>query len=81
MGKIDKIVKNVDYTVNKVDNVLHTRLIIAIIMIIDGIGYVINYNRTMESMSKGIGEAIFIASLLILITNLTTNKKDFKSIK
>ena len=80
MGKIDKVVQNAEFTINKVDTVLNSRLVIAVIMIIDGIGYINNYDRTLVSMSKGIAEAVFIASALILITNLTTNKKDLKSI-
>ena len=80
MGKIDKISKNIDYTTKKIDTVMNSRLIIAIFMIVDGIGYIIDNNRTMESMSKGVGESVFLASLTILITNITTNKRDFKSI-
>jgi hypothetical protein len=46
MGKLDKISKNIDYTSKKIDTIMHSRLIIAIFMIVDGIGYIIDHNRT-----------------------------------
>lgn len=77
---IDNISKNIDYTSKKIDNIMHKRLIVAVFMIVEGFDYIIHSNKTTISMSRGVGEAVFLAALFILITNIADKKRDLKSI-
>ena len=74
----EKITKNLEFTTKKIDTILNSSLVIAIFMIYDGIKYIINPSKGIISLTKGIGLSVFLASTIILITDIINKKKEVK---
>lgn len=65
---------------NKVNIIMRNRLIIAILLIVDGINFILNPNGSMRDMARGIAIAVFIGSFTLLMTNLFSKNKSMKTI-
>ena len=66
--------KAVDQGVQKVQDILRNRLIVAILLLIQGISFVINPAKAMEGLAKSVAMSLIIASAGILIGYITTRK-------
>ena len=76
----DEAKKKIEDMSNKINILMRNRLIIAILLIVDGINFVLNPNGSMRDMARGVVLLVFIASITLLITNLFSKNKSIKSI-
>ena len=65
---------------NKINIIMRNRLIIAILLIVDGINFILNPNGSMRDMARGIAFVVLIGSFTLLITNLFSKNKSIKTI-
>ena len=65
---------------NKINIIMRNRLIIAILLIVDGINFILNPNGSMSDMARGIALVVLIGSFTLLITNLFSKNKSIKTI-
>lgn len=65
---------------NKVNIIMRNRLIIAILLIVDGINFILNPNGSMRDMSRGIALVVLIGLFTLLMTNLFSKDKSIKTI-
>ena len=65
---------------NKINIIMRNRLIIAILLIVDGINFILNPNGSMRDMARGIALVVLIGSFTLLITNLFSKNKSIKTI-
>ena len=80
--KINKenILKNIDFTSKKIDIILHSKLILAAFMILDGINFILYPDRSMNGMAQTVASTAFLAAGAIIITYIKTEKKDIKTL-
>lgn len=76
----DSKIKKLENVSNKVDIIMRNRLIIAILLIVDGITFIFNPNASLAGMSRNIIIIVLLASFTTLITNISSKTKDIKSI-
>lgn len=76
----NKVRNKIENIANKVDIIMRNRLIIAIFLIVDGINFILKPNSSMHDMARSVALFVFLASGTLLITNITSSKKDKKSI-
>lgn len=76
----DNTVKKVENISNTVDIIMRNRLIIAFFLIVDGITFILNPDTTLSGMAQNIILILILASLSVLIANLTAKVKDAKTI-
>lgn len=82
MKKLDfnKVTDKIENTANKIDIIMRNRLVIAILLIVDGISFILNPNNSIDEMAKSVAIFVLLASGTLLITNISSSKKDKKSI-
>ena len=78
--KLHKLDKNIDFTIKSIDKIMHTKIILAIFMIIDGINYILHPDRTIYYMSRTVAQDAFLAAATIIITFISTKNRDIKSL-
>lgn len=78
--KLHKLDRNIDYTTKMIDKIMHTKIILAIFMIIDGINYISHPDRTIYYMSRTVAQDAFLAAATIIITFISTKNRDIKSL-
>lgn len=78
--KLHKIDRNIDYTSKMIDKITHTKIILAIFMIIDGIDYISHSDRTIYYMTRNVAQDAFLAASTIIITYIGTKNRDIKSL-
>lgn len=72
--------KKVDKATDTINVIMRNRLIIALLLIADGINFIVNPANSIDEMARSIIMIVFFATLAIFITNLTSKEKDKKSI-
>lgn len=78
--EINKITEKIEETSKKFDVIMRNRLTIAILLIVDGVNFIINPGGTIEFIARMIIFFVFIASCSVVITNFSSNKRDVKSL-
>ena len=79
MGEIN--LKDVIEKVSKqIDSMMHNRLVLSILMISDGVWFIIDPKYQMDFTSRIIAFFAIVASVTIIITNIKSKKKDTKSL-
>lgn len=79
-SNLDNTAKAVEDISNKVDIIVRNRLVIAILLMVDGITFILNPNSTLGEMAKNIIILVLFAAFSIFITNLVSKTKDVKTI-
>jgi uncharacterized membrane protein HdeD (DUF308 family) len=83
MGKkinYDKVLKKIEKATKIIEIIMRNRLIIALLLIIDGITIILNPNSSLVAIARSIILIVLLAAFSTLIANLCTRKKDIKSI-
>ena len=80
--KINKenISKNIDFTSKKIDIILHSKLILAAFMILDGISFIMYPDNSMNGMAQTVASCAFIAAGAIIISYIKAEKRDIKTL-
>lgn len=79
-NEFKKITAKVNDASKQVDSIMHNRLIIAILMIVDGINFIIKPMNSMSLMARIVAIYVFGASVALIITNIKSKNRDIKSI-
>ncbi len=77
---LDDAAKKVEDISNTVNTISKNRLIIAFLLIVDGITFLLNPDTTIDGMAKNIIMLVGFATLTIFLTNAFAKKKDVKTI-
>lgn len=83
MGKkinYDKVLKKIESVTKTIEIIMRNRLIIALLLIIDGITIILNPNSSLVAIARSIILIVLLAAFSTLIANLCSRKKDIKSI-
>lgn len=64
---------------NKIDVIMRNRLIIAVLLIIDGINFIVHPNNSMRDIARSVSLFVFIASITLLANNIFSKEKSVKS--
>ena len=76
----DNAVEKVEGISNTVDIIMRNKLIIAILLITDGVTFILNPDTTLPEMAKNIIMLVLLATASILLVNLSAKKKNIKTI-
>lgn len=79
-NELKKITAKVNDASKQVDSIMHNRLIIAILMIVDGISFIIKPMNSMNFMARIVAIYVFGASFALIITNIKSENRDIRSI-
>ena len=71
----DEAKKKVEDMSNKINILMSNRLIIAILLIVDGINFILNPNGSMRDLARGVAFVVLLGSFSLLITNLFSKNK------
>ena len=77
---INQLISQIEKTANKVDIIMRNRLVLAILLLVNGISFIVKPNSSIDSMTKGVAVFVILASLTLLTANITAKKKDTKTI-
>lgn len=78
--KMKKIANKVESISKKIETMMNNRLIISILMIVDGVFTIINPTEQMETNARIIAFTIMLAFIAMLTNNLRSKEKNKKSI-
>ena len=81
MGKkinYDKVLKKIENATKIIEIIMRNRLIIALLLIIDGITIILNPNSSLVAIARSIILIVLLAAFSTLIANLCSRKKDIK---
>ncbi len=76
----DEAKKKVEDMSNKINILMSNRLIIAILLIVDGINFILNPNGSMRDLARGVAFVVLLGSFSLLITNLFSKNKNIKTL-
>lgn len=77
---LDNAIKKAENISSKVDIIMRNRLIIAFFLVVDGITFILNPDTTLPEMAKNIILIMLLATVSVLIANLSAKTKDKKTI-
>lgn len=77
---LDRTLKKVEGISNKVNAIMRNRLIIAILLIVDGVTFLLNPDTTLPEMAKNIILLVLLAAASVLVANLAIKPRDRKTI-
>ena len=76
----ENISKNINFTSKKIDIILHSKLILAVFMILDGVNFIMYPDKSMYGMAQTVASTAFLAAGAIIIAYIKTDKKDIKTL-
>ena len=77
----DKIGKAIDQGVQKVQEILRNRFIVAILLLVQGVSFATNPTKAMEDMAKSLAFSLIIAAAGILVGYIAAGKRNRSSIR
>ena len=78
--KKERISKSINYTTEKINTIMKSRLIISGLMIVDGFNFIMYPNRSLRGMAQSVAISTFLASGAMLITNIRNKEKNVKNL-